>query len=96
VAQAYQDTSREWYGLAQEQWQRNLEGLSKLAHSRSVQEFVAAQSNLVRESLQSMVEDSRSIAELSLKAVNDASKAVAGTAHESAAPGRPGAEKRVA
>src|SRR3954471_6991483 len=96
LTQACQDTSREWYGLAQKQLQRNLEGLSHLAHCRSMQEFAAVQSNLVRESLQSMVEDSRSIAELSLKAVNDAHKALSRAAHESAAQGRPGAEKRVA
>src|SRR3954466_6349352 len=77
---AYQDTSRDWYGLAQRQLQRNLEGLSKLAHCRSVQEFATVQSGLVRESLQHVVEDSRSIAEGSLKAVNDASKALAGPA----------------
>ena len=82
LTQACQDTSREWYGLAQKQLQRNLEGLSKLAHCRSVQDFAATQSSLVRESLQHMVEDSRLIAEISLKAVNDASKAVAGTAQE--------------
>ena len=87
VAQAYQDTSREWYGLAQKQWQRNLEGLSRLAHCRSVPDFAAVQSGLVRESLQHMAEDSRSIAEISLKAVNDASKAVAGTAQERTAQG---------
>src|SRR3954454_25136006 len=80
LTQAYQDTSRDWYGLAQRQLQRNLEGLSKLAHCRSVQEFAATQSGLVRESLQHVVEDSRSIAEGSLKAVNDASKALAGPA----------------
>src|SRR3954453_20534459 len=96
LTQACQDASREWYGLAQKQLQRNLEGLSKLAQCRSVQDFAAVQSNLVRESLQSMVEDSRSIAELSLKAVNDAHKALSRAAHESAAQGRPGAEKRVA
>ena len=82
LTQALQDTSRGWYGLAQKQLQRNLEGLSQLAHCRSVQDFAATQSGLVRESLQAMVEDSRVIAEISLKAVNDASKAVAGTAHE--------------
>jgi hypothetical protein len=80
LTQAYQDTLRDWYGLAQRQLQRNLEGLSKLAHCRSVQEFAATQSGLVRESLQHVVEDSRSIAEGSLKAVNDASKALAGPA----------------
>ena len=80
LTQAYQDTLREWYSLAQRQLQRNLEGLSKLAHCRSVQEFAATQSGLVRESLQHVVEDSRSIAEGSLKAVNEASKALAGPA----------------
>ena len=82
LTQALQDTSRGWYGLAQKQLQRNLEGLSQLAHCRSVHDFAATQSGLVRESLQAMVEDSRVIAEISLKAVNDASKAVAGTAYE--------------
>src|SRR3954468_6470599 len=96
LTQACQDTSREWYGLAQKQIQRNLEGLSHLAHCRSMQEFAAVQSGLFRESLQSMAEDSRSIAELSLKAVNDASKVLSRAAHESAAQGRPGAEKRIA
>src|SRR3954467_4048904 len=88
LTQAYQDISRDWYGLAQRQLQRNLDGLSKLAHCRSVQEFTATQIGLVRESLQHVVEDSRSIAEGSLKAVNDASKALAGPAQGNGAQGR--------
>ena len=88
LTQAYQDTLRDWYGLAQRQLQRNLEGLSKLAHCRSAQEFAATQSGLVRESLQHVVEDSRSIAEGSFKAVNDASKVLAGPAQGNAAQGR--------
>src|SRR3982751_6350668 len=88
LTQALQDASREWYGLAQKQLQRNFEGLSKLAHCRSAQDFAATQNGLVRESLQHMVEDSHVIVEISLKAVNDASKAVAGTAQERTAQGR--------
>src|SRR4051812_41354177 len=88
LTQALQDTSREWHGLAQKQLQRNLEGLSRLALCRSVQDVAAAHSGLVRESLRHMVEDSRLIVEISLKAVNDASKAVAGTAQERTAQGR--------
>src|SRR5215203_1002730 len=72
LTQACQDTSREWYGLAQKQLQRNLEGLSKLAHCRSVQDFAATQSGLVRESLRYMVEDADSIVEISLRAVDEA------------------------
>src|SRR3954454_12282187 len=74
LTQACQDASREWYGLAHKQLQRNLEVMSKLANCRLVQNFTATQSGLVRESLEHMVEDSRSIADISLKAVNDASK----------------------
>ena len=88
LTQAYQDTLRDWYGLAQRQLQRNLEGLNKLAHCRSVQEFTATQSGLVRESLQHVVQDSRLIAENSPGAVNNASKALAGPAQGNAAPGR--------
>src|SRR4051812_32430560 len=88
LTQAYQDTLRDWYGLAQRQLQRNLEGLSKLAHCRSVQEFAATQSGLVRDSLQHVVEDSRAIAENSLQAANDASKALAGPAQGNGAQGR--------
>ena len=71
LTQACQDTSREWYGLAQKQLQRNLEGLSKLAHCRSVQDFAAVQSSLIRESLQFMVEDTRSIVGISVRAVDE-------------------------
>ena len=74
LTQAFQDASRSWFELAQNQWQRNLDGMNKLAGSKSVQEFTSIQSNLVREGLQQMVEDSRGIAETSLRAVEDASK----------------------
>jgi hypothetical protein len=94
LSQALQETSRQWYALAQRQWQRNLTGVSQLAHCRSGQDFAAAQSALVRDSLAQMVEDSRSIAEMSLRAVNEASKVIAGAAQEGAVQGRL-AEKRV-
>jgi hypothetical protein len=68
--------------------------LSQLAHCRSSQDFATAQSALVRDSLEHMIEDSRSIAELSLRAVNEASKVIAGVAQESAVQGRH-TEKRV-
>jgi len=74
LTQAFQDASRSWFGLAQKQFQRNLEGLNKLTHAKSVQEFTAIQSDLVRESLQHMVQDSKAITETSTRAVEEASK----------------------
>ena len=75
LTQAFQDASRGWFGLAQSQWQRNLGGLNKLTRAKSVQEFAAIQSELARESLQHIVQDSRSITETSARAVEEASKA---------------------
>ncbi|MDR7036690.1 hypothetical protein J2X36_001431 [Methylobacterium sp. BE186] len=80
LTQAFQDASRSWFGLAQSQWQRNLEGLNKLTRAKSVQEFAAIQSELARENLQHIVQDSRAITETSARAVEEASKAFASVA----------------
>ncbi|AWN42700.1 phasin family protein [Methylobacterium durans] len=80
LTQAFQDASRSWFGLAQSQVQRNLDGLNKLTRAKSVQEFAAIQSELARESLQHIVQDSRAITETSTRAVEEASKAFASVA----------------
>jgi len=83
LTQAFQDTSRNWFALSQNQWQRNLDGLNKLTRARSVQEFAAVQSELAREGLQQMVQDSRAIAETSVRAVEEASKTFSSMAQQS-------------
>jgi hypothetical protein len=72
LTQAFQDTSRGWLELAQKQWQRNLEGMQRLAGSKSVQEFTTTQSELLRDGLEHMVQDSQAIAATSLKAMEQA------------------------
>src|ERR1700712_5487483 len=74
LTHAFQDVSRSWFGLAQKQFQHNLDGMNKLVRAKSVQEFTAIQSDLVRESLQQMVQDSKAITETSARAVDEASK----------------------
>jgi len=74
LTQAFQDASRGWAEIGQKQWRRNLDGLNRLARVRSLQDLAAVQSELVREGLQSMVQDSRRIAEGSLRAVDEAAK----------------------
>ncbi|MER2266913.1 phasin family protein [Methylobacterium oxalidis] len=83
LTQAFQDASRGWFGLAQSQWQRNLDGLNKLTRAKSVQEFAAIQSELARESLQHIVQDSRSITETSARAVEEAGKTISSMAQQS-------------
>jgi hypothetical protein len=83
LTQAFQDTSRNWFGLAQKQWQRNLDGMNKLVRAKSLQEFTAIQSELVREGLQNMVQDSKAITETSTRAVEEASKTFSSVAQQS-------------
>jgi hypothetical protein len=83
LTQAFQDASRHWFELSQRQWQRNLDGLNKLTQAKSVQEFAAIQSELARESLQHMVQDSRAITETSARAVEEASKTFSSVAQQS-------------
>ncbi|GJE43282.1 phasin family protein [Methylobacterium soli] len=87
LTQAFQESSRHWFDLSRKQWQRNLDGLNKLTHAKSVQEFTAIQSDLVRESLQHVIQDSRTIAETAVRAVDEASKTFSQVAQQS--PGLP-------
>lgn len=80
LSQAFQDASRSLFDLGQKQFQRNLEGLNKLTRAKSVQEFTAIQSDLMREGLQHMVQDSKAITETSARAVDEASKTFSGVA----------------
>ena len=83
LSQAFQDVSRSLFELGQKQFQRNLDGLTKLNQAKTVQEFATIQSDLMRESLQHMVQDSKAITETSARAVNEASQTFS-----SAAPAR--------
>ena len=74
LSHAFQDASRSLFDLGQKQFQRNLEGLNKLTRAKSVQEFAAIQSDLIREGMQHMVQDSRAITDTSARAVEEASK----------------------
>lgn len=77
LTQALQDASRDWIELGQKQWRRNFDGLQRLARVRTAHEFATVQSELVRENLQYLVEDSRVITERSLRAAEEAGKAFA-------------------
>ena len=77
LTQAFQDSTRGWFELSQRQWKRNLEGLTRLAGSKSVEEFAAVQTDLIRDGFEHMVADSRALTERSLRAFDRASKAFA-------------------
>ena len=80
LTQAFQDASRDWAELGQKQWRRNFDGMQRLARVRTAHEFATVQSELVRESMQHLVEDGRVIAERSLRAAEEAGKTFANAA----------------
>jgi hypothetical protein len=71
-----QEVSREWFGLVQEQLTKRAEGLNRMADCRSVRAFVAAQSELMRDNVQLMIDTNRRIAALSVRIADQAADAI--------------------
>src|SRR4051795_11304661 len=71
-----QEVSREVLGLVQDRVQKNIDGLSRLAGCRSVQDYVAVQSDLARDGLQQVIDTNKRIAELSVRVADEATRAI--------------------
>jgi len=76
AAHAFQEFWRDWFSLAQRQMQRNVSAFGKLSQARSVQDYLAVQSDLIRDSMQHITEDSGAMARHSIKAVEDATDSI--------------------
>ena len=76
LVRGFQEVSQELVTLAQERLKKNTESLSRIAQCRSVQDFVAVQSELVRDNLQQLVDATRRVAEVSLRSAEEATKTI--------------------
>ena len=72
IAGAMQSISREYLELAQRGVHQNIESMDRLLSCRTPHEFLTAQSDLVRNSMEEFIQSTRRIAEISLKMANDA------------------------
>jgi phasin family protein len=76
LARGAQEVSQEVFGLVQDRLQKNIDAVNRLAGTRSVQDFVATQSDLVRDGLQQVIDTNKRIAEVSLRTADEASRAI--------------------
>jgi len=72
LARGAQEISHEVFGLFQDGVRRHAEALNRIAGVRSVQDFVAVQSDLARDNLQQVIDTNRRIAEASLRIADEA------------------------
>ena len=80
LAQGFQDLSREWASLAQNRFQRNLDGFNELLRCRTTPDFIVVQSGLMRENLELLVNNSRRLAEMSVQVADQAAQKIAAQA----------------
>ena len=76
LAKGAQEVSHEWFGLIQNGVQKNIDGLSRLAGVRSVQDFIAVQSDLVRDNLQQVIDTNKRVAEVSVRVAEEAARSI--------------------
>ena len=79
-----QNISTEWFGFVRKQVEQNVNALDALMRSRTPQEIMAVQSDLVRGSLHDLIQSTRKIAEVSVRMTDEATRKMAEAGGEAA------------
>ena len=77
VSKGMSEISREYFELVRHQMENNIERMNELWRCRTPQDVAAVQSDIVRENLESFLESSRRMADVSVKLAEDAAKHMA-------------------
>ena len=84
LARGIQEASGECLEMVQERMQKNLDGVNALVRCRSLPEFLAVQSSLLRDNLELTLANSRRIAEFSTRVAETAARAATAEANRAA------------
>src|SRR3954462_1620873 len=76
LARGAQEVSREVIQLVQDRLTKNVDAVSRIAGTRSVQDFIAVQSDLARDTLQQVIDTNKRIAEVSVRTADEAARAI--------------------
>jgi len=71
-----QEISREWFDVMQDRLAKKIDAMNRLASCRSLQHFLAVQSEITRERLGDAVNSGRRFAEVSLRIADEAAKVI--------------------
>jgi len=68
--------SREYFQMVRHNVEKNMDHMNELWTCRTPQDFAAVQSDMMREAVETVLESSRRIADMSLKMADDAGKQI--------------------
>jgi hypothetical protein len=84
LADGFQSIWREWMGLAQEVASRNAEGVNALLRSRTIPDFYATQSSMLKDNVELVLSRSVKVSEMSARTANDAVRKLTARGEEAA------------
>ena len=70
------EMSQEYFQMVRHQLEKNMDHMNEFWTCRTPQDFAAVQSDMVRETVETALESSRRIADMSLKMADDAGKQI--------------------
>ncbi|MBR1187276.1 phasin family protein [Bradyrhizobium sp. AUGA SZCCT0160] len=76
AARAMDGVSREYFQMVRHQVEKNMDRMSQLWTCRTPQDFAAVQTDMVRENVETALESSRRIADMSLKMADETAKQI--------------------
>jgi phasin family protein len=76
AAKVMSGMSREYFEMVRHQLEKNMGRMNELWACRTPQDFAAVQSDMMRETVETALERSRRVADMSLKIVEDAGKQI--------------------